>query len=74
MSASGIDNVRCTMAATCSFEAEPEPVMACLTRRGAYSETGTSRTKAAANATPWARPSFSIDWTFFPKKGASTAK
>lgn len=26
--------------ATCSFEADPRPVIACLTRRGAYSETG----------------------------------
>jgi len=28
-----------------------------------------SRVRAAAIATPWARPSLSILWTFFPKKG-----
>ena len=29
--------------------------------------------KPAAIATPWARPSLSMDCTFFPKKGASIA-
>ena len=41
---------------------------------GAYSETGMSRDKAAASATPWARPNLSMDCTFLPKNGASTAK
>lgn len=40
---------------------------------GAYSVMGMSRSKAAAIATPCALPSFSMDWTFFPKNGASMA-
>lgn len=74
MDSAGMFKVRATIAATCSFEAAPEPVMLCLTRRGAYSAMGTSRESAAASATPWARPSLSIDCTFLPKNGASTAR
>ena len=66
-------SVRCTMAATCSLVAEPSPVMLCLMREGAYSKTCSPRLSAAAIATPWARPSLSIDCTFSPKKGDSSA-
>ena len=62
------------MPATCSLDAAPLPVTACFTRRGAYSATGISWAKAAANATPWALPNLSMDCTFCPKNGASTAK
>jgi len=61
------------MAATCSLAADPRPVMLCLMRIGAYSETGRPRLSAAAMATPCARPSLSIDCTFSPKNGDSSA-
>ena len=41
--------------------------------KGAYSVMGISLLKAAAIATPCARPNFNMDCTFFPKKGASIA-
>ena len=54
------ERMRQTMAATCSLAADPRPVMLCLMRIGAYSETGRPRLSAAAMATPCARPSLSI--------------
>ena len=65
--------MRCNMAATCSFDALPFPVIDILIFNGAYSVMGMSRESAAAIATPCARPSFSMDCTFFPKNGASIA-
>ena len=62
-----------TRAATCSLGAEPRPVIHCLMRVGAYSNTCSPRLNAAAIATPCARPSLSIDCTFSPKKGDSRA-
>lgn len=53
--------------------AEPRPVIHCLMRVGAYSNTCSPRLNAAAIATPCARPSLSIDCTFSPKKGDSRA-
>ncbi len=61
------------MAATCSLLAFPLPVTDCFTFLGAYSVIGISLAKAADIATPCARPSFSMDCTFLPKKGASRA-
>lgn len=61
------------MSATCSFDALPLPVMAILIFNGAYSVIGIWCWMAAVMATPCARPSFSIDCTFLPKKGASIA-
>ena len=52
--------------AICSLEAVPDPVTLILIFRGAYSNMGISRCRAAAIATPCARPSLSMDWTFFP--------
>ena len=61
------------MAATCSLDAAPLPVIAFFIFSGAYSVTGISLCKAAAIATPWALPNFNIDCTFLPKNGASKA-
>src|SRR5690606_25359933 len=62
-----------SMAATWSLVALPLPVMLCFTRLGAYSATDRSRCSAAAMATPWARPNFSMLCTFLPKNWASMA-
>jgi hypothetical protein len=62
-----------SMAATCSLAAFPLPVMLCFTRLGAYSTTLRSFCKAAAIATPCARPSFNMLCTFLPKNCASMA-
>ena len=61
------------MAATCSLEELPLPVMLCLIFLGEYSKIGIERDSPAAIATPCARPNFNIDCTFFPKNGASMA-
>ena len=66
-------SMRQTIEATCSLAADPRPVIDCLMRIGAYSKTSIPRLSAAAIATPWARPSLSIDCTFSPKKGDSNA-
>lgn len=66
-------SVRQTMEATCSLAADPRPVIDCLMRIGAYSKTSMPRLNAAAMATPCARPSLSIDCTFSPKNGDSSA-
>ena len=73
MSRSLILSMRCSIAATCSFEACPWPVMAIFIFIGAYSCMGTPWRMAAAIAVPCALPSLSIDCTFLPKKGASMA-
>ena len=52
--------------AICSLEASPVPVMLILIFFGAYSKMGIFRCRAAAMATPCARPSYSIDWMFLP--------
>lgn len=68
-----IRSMRPITAATCSLGAAPLPVMLCLMREGAYSNTCIPRLSAAAIATPCARPSLSMLCTFSPKKGDSSA-
>ena len=55
-----------SIAATCSLEEFPLPVMDCFIFLGEYSKIGRLRDNAAAIATPCARPSFSITCMFFP--------
>src|SRR5258708_428411 len=64
----------CSIFHTCSFPELPLPVTDCLIFLGEYSVTGSPAFIAVAMATPCARPSLSMLWTFFPKKGASIAK
>ena len=64
---------RLSISDTCSLDACPCPVMAIFIFMGAYSYTSMPWLTAAAMATPCARPSFSMDCMFFPKKGASMA-